>query len=75
MRLMNDNRGVAGVNMGHLWDQIGLLKREGEALLALYDQGKIAPHVGGVFPFSRVADAHAELEYGRNVGKIVLTPD
>ncbi len=32
-------------------------------------------HIGGSFPFSRAAQAYGELEYGRNVGKIVLTPD
>jgi NADPH:quinone reductase-like Zn-dependent oxidoreductase len=31
--------------------------------------------VGGVFPFSRAGEAHGELEHGRNMGKIVLTPD
>lgn len=75
MTLMNDNRGVAGVNMGHLWDDVPLLTGEAEALVELYRQGKIRPHVGGVFPFSRAAEAHGELEHARNVGKIVLTPD
>ncbi|MGH7436449.1 MAG: synaptic vesicle VAT-1 family membrane protein [Polyangiaceae bacterium] len=73
--LMNDNRGVAGVNMGHLWDDAGLIRDEAQALLQLYGAGRIRPHIGGSFPFSRAADAYAELEYARNVGKIVLTPD
>ena len=75
MRLMNDNRGVAGVNMGHLWGDVPLLTREAEALMDLYAAGRIKPHVGGVYPFSRVADAHGEIEHGRNLGKIVLVPD
>lgn len=75
MTLMNDNHGIAGVNMGHLWGETELLTRELSALVALYEQKKIRPHVGGVFPFSRAKDAHAELEHGRNVGKIVLVPD
>jgi synaptic vesicle membrane protein VAT-1 len=75
MSLMNDNRGVAGVNMGHLWDDVSLLTGEADALVDLYRQGKIKPHVGAVFPFSRAGEAHSLLEHGRNVGKIVLTPD
>ncbi len=75
IRLMDDNRGVAGVNMGHLWDQVALLSREGEAVLEHYREGRIKPHVSAVFPFSRAADAHRELEHGRSVGKIVLVPD
>jgi NADPH:quinone reductase-like Zn-dependent oxidoreductase len=75
MKLMDDNRGVSGVNMGHLWDKTDLLSREAEALLDLYSKGHIKPHVGGVFPFSRAAEAHGEIEHARNVGKIVLVPD
>jgi NADPH:quinone reductase-like Zn-dependent oxidoreductase len=75
MQLMSDNRAVAGVNMGHLWTQTALLRREIDAVMELYRRGAIQPHVGGSFAFGRAAEAHAELEYGRNVGKIVLTPD
>src|SRR5262249_39805224 len=75
MALMNDNRGVAGVNMGHLWDNVTLITRELVALVALYEAGKIKPHIGGSFPFSRVREAHEELEQGKTVGKLVLIPD
>jgi NADPH:quinone reductase-like Zn-dependent oxidoreductase len=75
MTLMSDNRGVAGVNMGHLWDDVAFIAKEADALVKLYSEGKIKPHIGGVFPFSRVAEAHAELENARNVGKIILVPD
>jgi NADPH:quinone reductase-like Zn-dependent oxidoreductase len=75
MKLMTDNRGIAGVNMGTLWGNIDLITREIEALLTHYRAGQIRPHVGGVFPFSRAAEAHSELEGGKTIGKIVLTPD
>ncbi len=75
MTLMSDNRGVAGVNMGHLWGDIDVLTAEADALVALYRDGRIKPHVSKTFPFSRAAEAHAELEYARNVGKVVLLPD
>jgi synaptic vesicle membrane protein VAT-1 len=75
MTLMSDNRGVAGVNMGHLWNHADLLTSQMHALLALYRDGRIKPHVGGTFPFSRAGEAHGALEHARNVGKVVLTPD
>lgn len=74
MKLMDQNRGVAGVNLGHLWEETELLRSSIDALVKLYSAGRIKPHIDGRFPFDRVADAHAELEYGRNVGKIILVP-
>ena len=75
LKLMNDNRAVAGVNMGHLFDQEAMISAELQAIVELYRAQKIEPHVHASFPFSRAADAHGELEYGRNVGKVLLTPD
>lgn len=75
MKMMTDNRGIAGVNMGTLWGNIELITQEAEALLELYRADRIRPHIGGVFPFSRAADAHSELERGKTIGKLVLTPD
>lgn len=75
MKLMNDNRTVAGVNMGHLFGERALMERSLKAIMQHYADGKIDPVIGGSYPFSKAADAHGELEFGKNVGKIVLTPD
>jgi NADPH:quinone reductase-like Zn-dependent oxidoreductase len=75
MKLMDHNRAVAGVNMGHLFGEVEMLRHEMEQIVELYRRGQIRPHVGGTFPFSKAADAHAELEQGRNVGKVLLIPD
>jgi len=74
MKLMNENKGVAGVNMGHLWDEREMTEAAFVALLELYEQGHIRPHVGRAFPLERAADAHAYIEAGQNVGKVLLTP-
>jgi synaptic vesicle membrane protein VAT-1 len=74
MKLMNENRGVIGCNMGTLLGEIPLIAAHVRALIGLYEAGKIKPHVGASFPFDRAADAHAELEYGKNRGKVLLTP-
>lgn len=75
MKLMDDNRAVAGVNMGHLWHEIDLLREEAEALAELYREGKIRPHIGATYPFSKAAEAHRELESGKTMGKVLLLPD
>ena len=58
MTLMNENKGVAGVNMGHLWNE----------------RGEIAPRVDRTFRLAHAAEAHAYIEAGQNVGKVLLTP-
>jgi NADPH:quinone reductase-like Zn-dependent oxidoreductase len=72
--LMNDNRAVAGINIGHLWDEAGMLAGELQALLALYEKGAVKPHVDEVYSFARAADAHRRIQSRKNVGKVVLVP-
>ncbi len=74
MRLMHENKGVAGVNMGHLWDEQELMEAAFTALLGLYEQGAIAPRVDRSFALEQAADAHAYIEAGQNLGKVLLTP-
>ncbi len=72
--LMGKNRGVAGVNIGHLWDELELLNEELAAIMALYEGGKIKPQVSDVVPFDRAADAHRILQSRKNIGKVILVP-
>jgi NADPH:quinone reductase-like Zn-dependent oxidoreductase len=72
--LMNANKAVAGVNIGHLWGEMELLREEMAALVALHGRGAIKPHVDRTFPFEQVADAHRRIQARQNVGKIVLVP-
>jgi NADPH:quinone reductase-like Zn-dependent oxidoreductase len=72
--LMNDNRSVAGVNMGHLWGEAEMLSTELAALLALYRRGAIHPRIDAVFRFDAAADAHRRIHARRNVGKVLLVP-
>jgi NADPH:quinone reductase-like Zn-dependent oxidoreductase len=74
MKLMHENKGVAGVNMGHLWDEQEMMDDALTALVGLYERGAIRPHVDRAFPFEQAADAHAYIEAGKNVGKVLLTP-
>jgi len=73
IRLMNDNKAVIGVNLGHLWDRMDLLRREMQSLLDDWKAGRIKPVVGKTFPLTRAAAAHRYIQERRNVGKVVLT--
>jgi NADPH:quinone reductase-like Zn-dependent oxidoreductase len=73
IRLMNDNKAVIGVNLGHLWDRIELLRREMLALLGDWQAGRIKPVVGKTFPLVEAAAAHRYIQERRNVGKVILT--
>src|SRR5947207_13614145 len=60
--LMNQNRGVFGVNLGHLWNhsaEIGVMLRE---VIALVAQGILDPHVDEVFPLADAAAAHRYIQ-------------
>jgi synaptic vesicle membrane protein VAT-1 len=72
--LMNDNRALAGINVGHLWGEMELLASEMGAILDLYRRGAIKPHVDSVFRFEQAADAHRRIQSRRNVGKVLLVP-
>ena len=71
--LMNANRGVFGLNLGHLWDE---RKRLGDAMtqiLADVAAGRLRPIVARTFPLDQAADAHRFLQARSNIGKVVLT--
>jgi synaptic vesicle membrane protein VAT-1 len=72
LQLMNENRGVLGVNLGHLLERADLLFPEMQALLALYEHGKIAPVIDCALPFERAAEGYARIASGQNVGKVVV---
>jgi NADPH:quinone reductase-like Zn-dependent oxidoreductase len=74
MQLMNENKSVAGLNMGHLFGESALLKRGLDKLARLAAEGAISPIIDGAFPFSKAADAHLRIESRQNVGKVVLVP-
>ncbi|HXX69135.1 MAG TPA: medium chain dehydrogenase/reductase family protein [Polyangiaceae bacterium] len=74
MKLMDQNRTVAGTNMGHLFDRVDLLRPQFESLIAMYEAGTIAPHVAKTFRFDEAAAAHHFLHDRRAIGKVLLVP-
>ena len=74
LTLMNDNKSVAGVNLGHIWSEQALLAPQLEALLRYAREGKITPRVDRTFAFTEAAVAHRYIHERRNVGKVLLVP-
>ena len=72
--LMNQNRTVSGVNMGHLFGRIDILRPQIEALIDMYRKGQIKPHIDRSFPFAEAAAAHHYLHDRKAKGKVVLVP-
>jgi NADPH:quinone reductase-like Zn-dependent oxidoreductase len=71
--LINRNRGVFGLNVGHLWDARDQLRPMVQMLLQEFESGRLRPIVAQTFPLEKVADAHAYIQSRQNIGKVVLT--
>jgi len=74
LMVMNENKGVFGLNMLKWWDREGSLDRVVEPLMAELEAGRLDPVVAESFPFERAGDAHRFIAERRNVGKVVLFP-
>ncbi len=73
LSLMNRNRGVFGLNVGHLWDERRQLGAAMDLLLAEIDARRLRPVIAKTFPLEQAADAHRYLQSRSNIGKVVLT--
>lgn len=73
-KLMDDNRGVFGVNLGHLWEEIDRLHPMLTAITERVEAGDFAPVVDKTFPFDKASEAHTYIQERKNFGKVILTP-
>jgi NADPH:quinone reductase-like Zn-dependent oxidoreductase len=72
--VMNENKGVFGLNMLAWWDKEGSVERITGPLIQRIEEGGLEPVVAESFPFDRAGDAHRFIAERRNVGKVVLVP-
>jgi NADPH:quinone reductase-like Zn-dependent oxidoreductase len=75
LSMMNENKGIFGLNMLHWWDQEGSVSRLVEPLSEGLESGELKPVIAETFPFERAGEAHDFIQQRRNVGKVVLTPN
>ena len=72
MGLMDKNRSVSGVNVGHLWDEVEMMTGHLVKLLELAVAGKVKPRVDKVFPLVEGPAAHRYVQQRKNVGKVIF---
>jgi NADPH:quinone reductase-like Zn-dependent oxidoreductase len=74
LMLMNRNRSVFGVNLGHLWHEPEKIREWTGTLLQGVADGWVRPHVDKTFPFAEAGEAHAYISARKNTGKVLLIP-
>ena len=74
LSLMNANKGVFGVNLGHMWGEADRTADWMNQLIRLFEQGAIKPRIARTFSFSEAAAAHHFIQDRSNIGKVLLVP-
>ncbi len=72
--MLNKNRGVFGLNLGHLWHEPAKVAGWMVEILKGVEEDWINPHVDRAFSFEEAGEAHRYLEQRKNIGKVVLVP-
>ncbi len=72
MHLMNQNHGVLGVNLGHLWNYPEHIDSAISELVTWAGDGQLNPEIDRVFTYVRVGEAHEYVHGRQNFGKVLL---
>jgi synaptic vesicle membrane protein VAT-1 len=62
LALMNANKSVFGVNLGHMWHESDMIAGWMEILLKGVADGWVRPHVGKSFPLAQAGEAQTYIE-------------
>jgi len=74
LSMMSSNKGVFGLNLGHMWNENEKLRSWTELILQGVEEGWVRPYVDKAFSFEHARDAHEYIESRKNIGKVVLVP-
>ncbi len=72
--MVTNNKSVLAFNLSFLFHETTILAEGMADLLARAERGAIRPAKVTTYPLAEVARAHADLESGETVGKLVLIP-
>lgn len=73
LSMINRNRGVFGLHLGHLWEERGQVAPLMAMLLDELRHKRLNPVVARTFPLEKAGDAHRFLQSRANIGKVILT--
>lgn len=71
-QLIEDNRGIAGVQVLLLWDDLPRLERGIAQVFDWWREGAVRPHIDRVVPLADAKEAHRALESRQSRGKLLL---
>ncbi|AKU97427.1 Alcohol dehydrogenase [Labilithrix luteola] len=74
LAMTNDSKSVMAFNLSYLFDRLDLLTEAMTQLSTWLAEGKLHAPPVKTYPFADVARAHADLESGQTIGKLVLLP-
>ena len=72
LSLMNANKGVFGVNLGHMWGELDRQRSWAVQLLDLWKEGVVKPKIAKTFRFDEAPLAHHFIQDRGNIGKVLL---
>jgi NADPH:quinone reductase-like Zn-dependent oxidoreductase len=74
MEMTNSSHSVLAFNLSYLFDRVDLLGEAMAQIVGWLETGKLVAPPIVTYPLTDVARAHADIESGRTVGKLVLVP-
>lgn len=72
LSMLDKNRGVFGVNLGHLWHEPEKAAIWVKDILKGVEDGWVQPYVDKTFSLEEAEQAHRYLEERKNIGKVVF---
>ncbi|MFV1884109.1 MAG: zinc-binding dehydrogenase [Balneola sp.] len=72
LSLLDKNRGVYGVNLGHMWHEAEKAALWMNSILNGVETGWVRPYVDKTFTLEEAGKAHRYIEERKNIGKVVL---
>jgi NADPH:quinone reductase-like Zn-dependent oxidoreductase len=74
LKLLPDNKGIFGVNLGNLWGETERLGPELRDVLKCFASGEFKAIVDAEVPFAEARREHERIQSRENFGKVVLVP-
>ena len=74
LKMVPENKSVLAFNLSFLFDQKELLDSAMAELLGWIESGRLKMPTITAYPMDEVRAAHAALESGKTVGKLVIVP-